>query len=228
MTTAHRLARATVALAVACTLACSDSTGVETGTISVTMQQSDAALVQIVDGWYASVTGTQISLDPDTVALLTVTVTELEFLVGASGDGITDNTSWTGFELPTPVTIDLMTLPTEGESPLVIAAGSVPVGDYRHVRLYVSDVTIEFTGPIEIGQAQNFAADTPYDVEIPSVEQTGITTDITFTVLADDLGEPTDVFLLFSPDATMANVTANGLGNVMLTPVINASVGSGS
>lgn len=228
MQTKHTLRTAAVALAVALAFACSDSTGVETGTINVTLQQTDAAVMQVVDGWYASVTGTQISLDPDTVASLTVTVTELEFLVGASGDGISDNTSWTGFELPTPVTIDLMTLPTEGESPLVVASGSVPVGDYRHVRLYVSDASIEFTGPIEIGEAQDFAADTPYDVEIPSVEQTGITTDITFTVLADDLGDPTDVFLLFSPDATMANVTANGMGNVMLTPVINASVGSGS
>jgi len=217
---------ALVALAVAFASACSDSTGVETGTVNVTLQQADAAVLQIVDGWYASVTGTQISLDPDTVASLTITVTRLEFLVGASGDGISDNTSWTGFTLPTPVEVDLMDLPTEGASPLVIAAGNVPVGDYRHVRLYVSDATIEFTGPIEIGQAQVFDEGTPHVVEIPSVEQTGITTDVTFTVLADDVGDPTDVHLLFSPDATMANVTANGMGNVMLTPIISAAVGS--
>ena len=216
------------ALAAAGTHACSDSTGVATGTVNVTMQQTDAAVLHVVDGWYASVTGTQISLDPDTVASLTITVTELEFLVGASGDGISDNTSWTGLTLPTPVTIDLVALPTEGESPLVIVAGSVPVGDYRHVRLYVSDATIEFTGPIEIGQAQNFDGDTPYPVEIPSVDQTGITTDVTFTVVADGVGDPTDVFLFFSPEATMANVTANGAGNVLLTPIVSASVGSGS
>ena len=41
-------------------------------------------------------------------------------------------------------------------------------------------------------------------------------------------GDPTDVFLFFSSEATMANVTANGAGNVMLTPIISASVGSGS
>ncbi|MGD8727259.1 MAG: DUF4382 domain-containing protein [Gemmatimonadales bacterium] len=217
---------AIAALAAVTALACSDSTGVETGTVNVTMQQADAAALLAADGWYASVTGTQISLDPDTVASLTITVTELEFLVGASGDGISDNTSWTGFTLPTPVSIDLMALPTEGESPLVVGSGSVPVGDYRHVRLHVSDASIEFTGPIEIGQDQVFEASTAYPVDIPSVDETGITTDVTFTVVADDAGEPTDVFVLFSPDATMANVTANGMGRVMLTPIISASVGS--
>ncbi len=221
-----RIAGAAIA-AVAFALACSDSTGVETGTVNVTLQQTGDAVMQIVDGWYASVTGTQISLDPDTVVSLTITVTELEFLVGASGDGVSDNTSWTGFELPTPVDVDLMALPTEGVSPLVIAAGNIPVGDYRHVRLYVSDATIEFKGPIEIGQAQVFDGGIAHLVVIPSVEQTGITTDVTFTVVPDDGNDPTDVHLLFSPDATMANVTANGMGNVMLTPIITAA-GAGS
>jgi hypothetical protein len=228
MKTARTSRAAIGVLAVAFAFACSDSTGVETGTINISMQQSDAVLLQVVDGWFASVTGSQISLDPDDVASLNITVTELEFLEGASGDGVSDNSSWTGFELPSPATVDLMALPTEGESPLLIAAGPVPVGDYRHVRLYVSDATIEFTVPIEIGQAQNFAAGTPYPVEIPSVDETGIATDVTFTVVADDVGDPTDVMLFFAPEATFANVTANGAGDVMLTPVVNAAVGSGS
>lgn len=211
-----------IAVTLAFAVGCSDTTGLnDTGSVTVTLQQvSDA---QAVDGWYASLVGVAGSLDPDTVLSLTVTVTELEFLVGATGDGIT-NTSWTGIELPVPLAVDLMALPAEGDSPLVIAAGSVPVGDYRHVRLYVSDPTIEFAGPIAIGEAHTFDKEFPYFVEIPSVEQTGITTDLTFTV-ADDV---TDIQLLFDPAATLANVTANGAGAVMLTPIIRATIRSGT
>lgn len=220
MTSPRTLRPIALAATLAFAVGCADSTGLnDTGSVSVTLQQvSDA---QPVDGWYASLVGAAGSLDPDTVVSLTVTVTELEFLVGAAGDGIT-NTSWTGITLPVPVSIDLMALPVEGESPLVIAAGSVPVGEYRHVRLYVSDATIEFAGPIVIGEAHTFDADVAHPVEIPSVEQTGITTDLAFTV-ADDV---TEVQLLFDPAATLANVTANGAGAVMLTPIIRATIRS--
>ena len=71
MTTARISRAAMVALTLVFAFACSDSTGVDTGTINVSMQQSDAALMQVVDGWFASVTGSQVSLDPDTVASLT-------------------------------------------------------------------------------------------------------------------------------------------------------------
>ncbi len=201
---------------------CTDSSGVDgMGAVEVTLQQSTAPVLDVSGAPLDLVDLTSGSLDPDTVASLTMTVTAIQFLEGASGDGIT-NTSWVDVTLPTPVTLDLMALPTDVESPLVLASGSVPVGPYRHLRLYVQDAEIVFTGPIVIGQAATFDGATPYPVVIPSVDETGINTDVEFTVIADDVDVPLDVSLLFSLEATFANATTNGADTVMLTPIIAA------
>jgi len=218
----HRPAALVAGLALG--LACSDSTGVnDTGSLTITLQQVEDAAAPAASGWYASVADVAESLDPSQVASLTVTVTRLEFLVGTTGDALPDS-SWQELALPTPAAIDLMNLPLESESPLVLVAGSVPVGSYRHVRLFVSEALIEFAEQVVIGATFTFEPDTPYAVTIPSVEATGITTDITFTVAADAEGNGTEVQLLFDPAATLANVTANGAEAVMLTPIINAAI----
>lgn len=112
-----------------------------------------------------------------------------------------------------------MALPTSGESPLVIAAGQVPVGDYRMVRLVTSGATIYFNTTVQVGPAI-FDPDTGYDVTIPSGSETGLKTDATFTVAAAEGGNPTEVSLLFDEGTTFKNVTATGSGKVMLSPVI--------
>ena len=78
----------------------------------------------------------------------------------------------------------------------------------------ISNASIVLNTTIGVGQA-TFAADSSHAVRIPSAENTGLKTDIAFTVAAD-----TDVNLLFSPDATFQNVTATGNGQVILAPVI--------
>lgn len=213
-----------LAAGTALAVACSDSAGVnDTGSLTITLQQVGGGAAQLVDGWYASVADAAESLEPAQVASLTVTVTRLEFLVGTTGDELPDS-SWQELVLPTPVELSLMNLPFEAESPLVLAAGTVPAGSYRHARLFVSEALIEFTEAVVIGATFTFEPDTAYTVTIPSVEQTGITTDITFTVVADEEGAGTEVQLLFDPAATLANVTANGAEAVMLTPIINAAI----
>ncbi len=103
-----------------------------------------------------------------------------------------------------------------GPDRVPIMHGTLPGAMARHgraledlYRRYPQDV-------LTVGQA-TFAADSTHAVRIPSAENTGLKTDIAFTVEAD-----TDVNLLFSPDATFQNVTATGNGQVILAPVIKA------
>jgi len=135
--------------------------------------------------------------------------------------------SWVTFELGTPELLDLMDLPNEGDSPLVIASGSAEVGTYANVRLYTDSASIRFRGPITLGSAFEYEGNVDYLVEIPSVEQTGVNTDVSFTVEVDADGIIYYVSLLFVAGSTLQNVPPNGNGTVMMTPVIHEG-GAGS
>jgi hypothetical protein len=156
-------------------------------------------------------------LDRDNVLSLTVVVTAIEFLPVFEGDSTEDGGGWISLELSEPVELDLLALPTEGESPLVIAAGNVEPGDYRNVRLLIGDATIVFDQPFSIGLAE---FDGEHPVTVPSGAQTGLKTDIAFTVEADGDGNPQDLNLLFDPGITFLNAIATGNGTVILTPVL--------
>jgi len=213
---------ATAVLIAALTTACGDEGPEATGDVEVTLQQSDAILAQVVSDWSASFVSGDASMtlvDPDTVESLVVRVTTIQFL--PQGRDEADNGWWVTLELAAPVLLDLMGLPTEGESPLVIASGSVEVGTYANVRLYTDSAAIQFKGPISLGAAIDFEGGVAHQVEIPSVEQTGINTDVSFTVEADAEGILNDVNLLFNTGSTFQNVIATGNDMVTLTPVIH-------
>lgn len=189
------------------------------GDVRVTLQEADAiasASQSVSDAGAGDETAVRI--DHDMIAALDLQVTGIQFLPANEGGG------WISLALAEPVTLNLLSLPAEDESPLVLAAGSVPVGSYRKVRLFADEVTISFTDPITIGAAFTFQADTPYAVEIPSGDVTGLKTDVAFTVGADGDGNAQDVQLLFSPDDTFGNVTGTGNGRVKLAPVIKAKL----
>lgn len=196
-----------------------------TGEVDVTMQQTGASLSASVAGWSASIVGmagATAAIDKDTVLSLSVTVTEIQFLPKEDEAAAADDGAWISLPLDPPVTLDLMLLPSEGESPLVIASGSVPAGVYGDVRLFVENAEITFKGPITLGTAFSFDGGVAYPVQIPSGAETGIKTDAEFTVEADDTGVTNDVHLLFSPSATFLNVTGTGNGTVILAPVIRS------
>ncbi len=87
------------------------------------------------------------------------------------------------------------------------------------VRLLVSGGTIVFDADISVGQF-TFAAGNPgYGVTIPSGAQTGLKTDLAFTV---GEGGSTEVNLLFDEGATFQNATATGSGKVILAPVLRS------
>jgi Domain of unknown function (DUF4382) len=164
----------------------------------------------------------QSRLTVDNVSSLSVTVTSVEFLPADSGSA----DAWVSLTLDTPATLDLLSLPTADASPIVFASGSVEVGSYRKVRLFVSDAQITFANDVTVGQA-TFAAGTEYPVTIPSADQSGIKTDATFNIVADESGAVSDVLLLFDPSATFVNATVTGAGGVMLAPVIRTGMGGG-
>ncbi|HXV86219.1 MAG TPA: DUF4382 domain-containing protein [Gemmatimonadales bacterium] len=206
-------------LAVLAVAACSDLGPASRATVDVTMSQSDAVAAQALSGWAGSVADgndATASISRDTVAALVVRVTSIQFL--PTTETSEDEAAWVALDLASPVELDLLDLPTEGASPLVIASGEVEAGEYRKVRLFVDSTAIVFKGPINIGSAFSFAANATYAVDIPSGAQTGLKTDLAFT--AED---GADVNLLFSTTSTFANVTATGNGKVMLAPVIRGS-----
>lgn len=191
-----------------------------TGDVRVTMQQSDAALSPAMSGWFASVAGVDgaaAAISKDAVQSLTITVNEIQFLPKAAEAQAADEGVW--ISLVVDATFDLMALPTTDGSPLVIATGSLDVGNYGDVRLFVASAQIVFKQDVSLGVSLNtFTAGEPgYPVDIPSGPETGIKTDAEFTVEAD-----TDVSLLFSPSATFLNVTGTGDGHVILAPVIRS------
>jgi hypothetical protein len=198
--------------------ACGDGLGPgQVATLDVTIQQAIESSAPSVVGWYASVGGGDaVVLDKNDIALLEIVVTDIEFLPADKVDNANDDGVWLSLQLPAPVTLNLAALPAEGESPLVIGSGPAASGDYRDVRLFVSEASIVFTSDVDLGVTAQFAGNEQHDVIIPSGETTGIKTDVAFTV-----NEAQDaVNLLFDPNATYLNVTGTGSGDVILSPVI--------
>lgn len=179
-----------------------------------------AAIQPMVSGILADVTGSEAAISPDTVASLTVTVTQIEYLPQADSADTANADAWQSLSLDSPVTVDLTTLPTDSASAIVLASGTVPTGDYGMVRLFVSNATITFKGPLALGGAASFDGGTAYSVTIPSEAQTGIKTHVMFSVTAGTSGSGNAAYLFFNPAATYTNVSATGAGGIMLAPVI--------
>lgn len=204
---------------------CSDVSNVNgEARLSVTLQRVSAgtAAAVIAAPTLSFADASSFPIDPNNVLSLTVQVTSIEFLPVLEEGATEDDAAWIALELGGPIELDLMALPTVSESPLVIAAGDVAIGSYRQVRLFLTDATITFDQAFIVGQSV-FEGEHP--VTIPSSANTGLKTDLTFTVADNGAGNPEEVSLLFDPSATFQNVTATGNGNVMLSPVLRARPG---
>jgi hypothetical protein len=218
------------AAALAALAACTDGTGVGAGEVQLSLADAGSStlssrLAEGTSSWLlASLSGSsdgQSAISRDTVASLSVTVTSVQFLRAGESDE-DDSPGWITLELETPVQLELTALPSEGESPLIIASGSVEAGTYSMVRLFVSSATIRFKGDVSLGAAITFSGGVDYSVTIPSGDQTGIKTDVSFTVEAGEGGVTADVGLLFEANTTYASVTATGAGSVIMAPVLRS------
>jgi hypothetical protein len=185
--------------------ACTDGTGLQDGTaeVRVTLQEaSEAVLAQVVAG----------------VAILPY----CEEAGEGNGDGQCED-SWIPLDLVLEegtdgVTLNLMELPSEDGSGLLLAAADVSQGAYHKVRLFISDAFVVFAEEFTVGQSV-FLAGESIPVEIPSAHNSGIKADID---LAVDEGNVADVELLFDADATFRHVVGTGNGRVLMPPVLKA------
>lgn len=179
----------------------------------------DISAQRVAPTFYASVNGVQFVVDPLTVASLSITVTEVSYLL--EGDDENTESAWQTLGLESPLDIDLMALPAESEGSVVVGAGDVPVGSYSKVRLLVSGGTIVFNTDVSIG-GTDFLADTEYDVTVPSGAESGVKADVSFEVTAGAEGAENAAELVFEPGTTFLNVTVTGTGDVILNPVLRA------
>ncbi len=177
------------------------------------MQQTDA-LVLVAPALQSAVAA-QGKISIDQVDSLFITITEISFLPVLAEDDPTE-ASWERFDLPEPLTIDLLALPPDDEPALVIADGTLPEGDYERIRFLVGSSTIFLNTLVGVGNA-SFDPDTEYPVKVPSGASSGLKTDLGFSVVDDS-----EVNVLFSSTATFDDVTATGSGNVILSPVLKA------
>ena len=196
--------------------ACDGGESAQLAPLTLSMQRSDIPIASATAGDDGATSNGGSVFGASDIATLTVTITSIDALPHGSLD---DERAWVSIALNAPVTLDLLALPVEGESPLVIASGLAQVGAYEGVRLFVSSAQIEFANDLALGGA-TYEAGVAYDVIIPSGAQTGVKTDVAFEIVLDDTDTPTEVHLLFVEGATFANATITGSGDVMLAPVI--------
>lgn len=193
--------------------ACSDITttnGVHQ--IDVTLQQTDGLVLAAPA--FVTAANAQGKILADQVDSLFLTITTISFLPVAEDEE--SETSWLSFELPEPITVDLLALPTEEDTPLIIASGELPAGNYDKLRFRISASSIFLNTGTTVGNS-TFDPDTPYEVTVPSGTTSGLKTDLGFSVAGD-----VDINLFFSPRATFDGVTVTGSGKVILSPVLKA------
>ena len=219
-------AAATVLLAGACT----ESTAIDDGLgeVQVTLGQTSAALL-------AQVVGGPDALAPEAadgrvarenIDSLSISVTGIHLLPYCeeageqNGDGQCEDL-WVPLDLDEPVALDLLALPSEGDSPIVIAAGSVPIGEYHQVRLFIDNAVVYFFETFKVGQSE-FVGGEEYPLEIPSAQNSGVKVAINLVVEDDGEGSGQEVGLLFDSEATFKHIVGTGNGRVLMPPVLKA------
>ena len=212
-------------LATAALAACGDGTGSERADVRVLMSRG-AATASVMAA--AQVNGDALT---DRVALsaidsLSVTVTAVEALRPESTDTVAADSAgkgkrgWVTIDLPAPLAVNLLGLPTDTTGGFQLVRGTLLPGTYSRVRLVVADSAgyVVFKQPVTVGRTV-FPAGQRVPVEVPSSK---IRTAISFTVGADSTSL---VRLVFDPSTTVRDVTTTGSGRVKISPVLRAKVG---
>ena len=114
--------------------------------------------------------------------------------------------------------IDLFHLPTDSAHGLVLAADTLPAGDYWAARLIASDATVWFSTPIVTDDNVTLKADTGYAVELPHRPggEEGIMSTAGFTVPE---GGGT-VLLIFDASQMLSGRVVVHDGKVVLAPML--------
>lgn len=230
------IARVSPLLAVAALASgCSDVTGAAgTGAVQVTLQRMGSPSTQIAPPLLSVSGGDEVAaaIDLANVLCLNVQVTGIHFLPVVE-DNVDpdmqeeDQAQWVRLDIA-PFVIDLVNLPGDGEDPVVIAFDpAVEAGEYRMLRFVTGDMNeIFFQSEIQVGPTAY--ANDPGDcsvghpVKVPSGSQSGLKTDIAFSVADAQDANPQSVDLLFDETTSVRNAVATGSGWINLTPVLRS------
>jgi hypothetical protein len=152
---------------------------------------------------------------------------------GGPSSGVS-GASWVTLELAegTTLVINFTELPPEetleaeasaNGSGLEIAAGELPAGTYKNVRL-LGEATITLSEDLTMGNAE-FVAGEPYPLEIPSSESSGVK--VQTPKFPVDEGGTTAVTLVFDGPASIKKIKLNP-GGAKMVPVMRANVEVGT
>jgi len=130
--------------------------------------------------------------------------------VHADGDSLP---RWILLDVVSGGHVDLMHLPTDSGSGIVVAAGDVPAGDYNGVRLEISDGAIYLKTDVVTPMGDTLAAGTAIPVRFLS---RGIM--IRADVTVPDGGG--DFPIIFDAATTIGNAILTPQGDVIITPVM--------
>lgn len=150
------------------------------------------------------------------VASITMNITRVDALPAAVDTA--NESAWISLNVDAGGEIDLLALPAAAEGGLTLARGELPAGTYSNVRFFVQNPTITLREPVVVGR-QTYPAGKEIELFIPSGEQTGLKTAISFTV---EEGEAPDVKLIFDAGASVDRIIATGAGRLILPPVLGA------
>lgn len=151
------------------------------------------------------------------VSSLLVTIVRVDALrLGANED---EDASWVRMPVVPAITVDLLDLPLALEAARELPPGTIEPGAYRNLRLVISDASITFTTPVQVGQ-RTWAAGTPHPLRIPGPSDTRIKIPTASFTLAD--AEDAQIDLVLDPGASVQTITATP-NFILMSPVITAS-----
>jgi hypothetical protein len=193
--------------------ACEDIVGPGKGSLSVRMSREDAATAA------ALIAADLVDASVGPVALeavqsIDVTITAIQVQPEGADD---DGGPWVTLDLTAPASVNLLALPTESGTGLLVATDEVEAGAYGHLRLLFSDPTITFNQDVTLG-ANTYTAGTAYPLTIPSGAQTGIKLELGGIEVPE--GGAAEVELVFDAALSVDNVLATGAG-ILMTPVMH-------
>jgi len=153
---------------------------------------------------------------------LKVTITAVQALSAAFLDRSDEENGWRTLTLAAPVTVNLLSLPFEGEG-LEIINGDLAPGPYVRLRFLVSEASLVLLAPLTIS-GRTYAANEEIDLRIPTP---WISIPGSYFVVED--GEGAVVEVVFDPASSFGQITVTQGGKLTLLPVFRGKghVGQG-
>jgi hypothetical protein len=154
------------------------------------------------------------------VSDLSVTITAVQALPASALDMPDEEGGWRTLTLSTPVTVNLMALPFEGDG-LEILNGDLDPGPYVRLRFLVSEASLELLAPLTIS-GHTYPAGEEIELRIPTPWVS-----IPGAYFVVEEGEGAVIEVVFDPASSFGQVTVTQGGKLTLLPVFRGRGGGG-